>query len=392
MPSPAERRAAVALLAVVPIRIGLDLLATVPVSPSLPQLGTAALAALLAALVAARWRTVARHPLRGPLVAITLAAAWGAARAASPFDAARYGLHLVLPALWVAALGAWPVAAAPLPTPWLAAALAVAATSLVALAAGQPAHHVLHGWPRLHGLYADLHPHAAAMATFAATALPLAAVARQRAPAALAVAASVCVAATWVRGAWLWVGLALAVAFALRRRWAALAALAAAASAALAVPALRHRFADLGAVVSATPPPEGWGALGSWRVRIWGDVLRHWAEGGPLDLLLGRGLGGHYGLHRHLEPHSDLLAVATQVGLLGLGAWLWLQGALLVGAVRRAPHDDRALAAAAALSGALAVAVVSNDYALRPTPVLWITGLAALASAGRSGSPAPSPG
>jgi hypothetical protein len=377
----AERWVGPALLAVVPARIALDLVASV--CPPLPQLGTAAIAALLAVAVAARWREALIHPWRAPIAALAVAVAIGALRAPTPYDAARYGLHLALPSLWILALGAWPIVggairAAPLPAPWTAAAALAALASLALLASGQPADHVLHGWPRLHGPYANLHSHAAAMATFAATALPLAA--RSRSAALLGVAATVCVGATWVRGAWLWVTIAVAVALAVRRRWALLGALAAATAAAALGP-LSPRLADLGALLTATPPAGGWGALGSWRVRIWGDVVTGWVSGGPVDVLLGRGLGDHYGLHRHLEPHSDALSIAVQLGLVGLVAWLALHAIVLLALARRARADDRALAALAGLSGALCVALVSNDYAFRPTATLWLMGLAALAAA-----------
>lgn len=388
MPSRFEHRVPAALIAVVPVRIALDLTAALPASPPLTHVGTAAIAALLCAAVAARWRAALADPWRWPLLALTLAVGVGALRAATPLDAARYGLHLALPVLWILALRAWPLHAAPQPLPWTLAAGAVAAGSLALLVAGQPADHVLHGWPRLHGPYATLHAHASAMAAFASTSLALAATTRSRSATALGLAAAICVGATFVRGAWLWVAIAVAVALAVRRRWLPLGIFALAGAAAALGP-LRARLDDLGAILSATPPPGGWGALGSWRVRIWGDVLRRWVDGGPADVVLGRGLGGHYGLHRHLEPHSDLLAIAVQIGLIGLAAWLAVHAVLLRALLRRASTDDRALAAFAGLCGALTTAVVSNDYAFRPTAALWLTGMAALAVPPRRASTPP---
>ncbi|MEQ1505905.1 MAG: hypothetical protein ABMB14_26960, partial [Myxococcota bacterium] len=220
-----ERLGTAVVVAVVPARIALDAGWRWTVGPvSVPQFGQALIAAVLVAAVALRWRSALHHPWRAPLTLWAAAVGIGALRAVTPFDAARYGLHLVSPALWLLALHAWPVPRAEVPRAWIAAAGLAATASLGYLVAGQPADHVLHGWPRLVGGYGNLHGHAAAMAAFAAALWPMVAVAawsstapapsrterlRLALAATVAAAATACVAATWVRAAWLWIGLAL---------------------------------------------------------------------------------------------------------------------------------------------------------------------------------------
>jgi hypothetical protein len=171
-------------------------------------------------------------------------------------------------------------------------------------------------------------------------------------------------------------GIAVAVGLG-RRRSSALWVLAALGSIA-AVGALRSRFADVLAVLTWTPPEGGWEALGSFRVAIWTDAVTGWVAQGPIVVILGRGLGGQMGLHRHLDPHSELLSLLFQVGVAGtlvyLGLLGWLARALLRSEHRHAPL------ALGLLVGAAVVGLVGNDVLLRPTVVWWISGAAALAT------------
>jgi hypothetical protein len=370
----------------VPARLLLDLTWWASIGPlSVPQLGSVAIAGGLAWVVARGWASARTHPLAIPLALFTGTLVLGALRA-TPWDAARYGLHLFTPVLWLLALHARPVGEVPKAW-WWAAAIPVA-LSLGALLAGQPADHVLHDWPRLIGAYGNLHTHAAVMAAVAATALPWAALTRERLPALVGAGALACLALTWVRGGWLWVGLAIVLVLLARRRVGGAAVAIGVAGALVAgVGVVRERWSDLVAIATGTPPPGGWGALGSWRVRIWTEAWTAWGSGSWADVLLGRGLGGQYGLYRYLDPHSDWLSLLFQLGPLGVVAW----GAVVVGALRilwrSSAEDPRAAVAFGVLGASIAVAAVGNDFATRPTAVLWTFGWVGLALTGSSPPP-----
>jgi hypothetical protein len=367
-------RATLFCLAVLPLRIGLDLLWWVELGPfSLPQLGSGLLGLGLLGVVLSRFRRLG--PWAGLLLAWLLVLGLGALRAEGLLVALRYGLQLAIPALWVAALASddeldWPVA-------WTWAPALPVACSLGLLLAGQPNDHVLHGWPRLIGAYGNLHTHAASMAVFLATLAPLAWLQRSSGTGALAGGACLCLLATWVRGSWLWAALSLS--WWLLTRWRALSW-----GLLLAVPvglyAARERWTDLWALLTLTPPEGGWEALGSWRIRIWTDSLAQFLAGPSGDLWLGRGLGGHFGLHRHLEPHSDWLSLLYQLGPAGLLLWLGANVALLW-ALRRSHHPLAPLAFGL-LGSALLVALVTNDLLFRPTPLWWTYGVVGFALSG----------
>lgn len=373
-----ERVAVGILVAVVPVRIALDLLWAVDTAGvSLAEAAGAVLALVPAALAALRWRAAASHPLRWPMAAFAACVVLGAARAGSAADAARYGLHLLMPVGWLLALHAW-WGDRGVPRVWGVAAAVPVGLSLVALATGQPAEHVLHGWPRLLGPYGNLHTAAATMAVVTASAGILAVARRDVRDAALALTAGFCALLTWVRGAFLWIAVAWGLALLQARRVGAAAGLALVGLAALVA---SGRGADLASVLTLTPPPGGWDALGSWRIRIWSGSLRAFL-GGPADeIWLGRGLGGQYGLHRHLDPHSDVLSLLYQLGPIGLLAWLaWVGGALVLLARRR---DPVAAAAFGVLGGALAVSLVGNDFLLRASAATWTWGLVGIALSSR---------
>lgn len=372
------RAARIVLVGAVPARVLLDLCwgVTLPGGVSAGQVGGAVLVLLAASLAATRARSWLHTPGVAWWLAWVAVVGVGAARAPGLEEAASYGLQLLTPVAVLAAWAAWPGAGG-IPSWWTRVAWVPAALSLGALVAGQPAEHVLHGWPRLLGAYGNLHGHAAAMALFATTGAALALRGVRRAEhAALALATGACLWLTWVRAELLFVPLALAVTLAGRRRAAWVAAGALLVPAALV--ALWARMGDVVAVLTLTPPAGGWGALGSFRGAIWVDATARWWAEGPVSVLLGRGLGGQYGLHRHLDPHSELLALLFQVGVLGtlvhagavvtLGRRLW-----------RSEHADAPLALGLLAAAAL-VGLVGNDVLLRPTVVWWITSIAAIAT------------
>jgi hypothetical protein len=369
---PRDSRVTALCLAVLPARVALDLLWWCEVGPlSLPQLGSALIGLGLLGVVLSRWRGLGGWGVL--LGAWLLVLLLGALRADSALEALRYGLQLAIPALWVAALASddeldWPAA-------WTWAPLLPVACSIGLLLAGQPYEHVLHGWPRLLGAYGNLHTHAASMAVFSATLAPLAVLRRSWGTGLLAAGASVCLLATWVRGSLAWAVLALVLAQRGRGRGLLLLGLAA-----VGLVALRERWTDLWALLTLTPPEGGWGALGSWRIRIWTESLTGFLAGPPAEIWLGRGLGGHFGLHRHLEPHSDWLSLLYQLGPGGLLLWLGANVALLR-ALLRSRHPVAPIAFGL-LGSAILTALVTNDLLFRPTPLWWTYGVAGLALSG----------
>jgi hypothetical protein len=93
-------------------------------------------------------------------------------------------------------------------------------------------------------------------------------------------------------------------------------------------------------------------------------------------VVLGRGLGGQWGLHRHLDPHGDWLSLWFQLGLLGPVGWL----AAGVGAARAAGAGPaRGLVLAVMVLG-----LVGNDVLYRPSLLWWVAGAAGLAAGRRA--------
>jgi len=369
------------LTLLVPLRIALDLSWGVDVGAlSFPQLGHAAIGIALAALVAMRCRSLRGWPLFGPAALLGVALCVGIARAGSLFDAARYGLLLASPVAFLAALHLW-WDDRPAPPAWTWTAAAPIAWSLVALIAGQPAGHVVNDVPRLVGGYSNPHTHAITLAVAAVAGVGFA----RRAPIAWIVVAGagICVLAGFVRSAYLLLLVALVAGAVLERRPGRALGIVVGLGAILALAGSLHdRWADLGAILSGTPPADGWRALGSSRVHIWSASLAAFFGGAPADVWLGRGLGGHFGLHRHLDPHSDVLAVLFQLGPLGVIAYGWLIARALVELIRTRTVDA---AHAAGLLLALVVAgTVSNDGLSRATAALWTAGLAGIAARGRA--------
>ncbi len=398
-----------ALLALcVPIRIALDWLWPLPgVGPiSVSAAITGGMTLGFGGLVALRWRTVATHPLRVPLALFAGALVVGLLRADRLDSGVAYALHLGAPGVWLLALHAWWTPGRPQPAHWIGIGVVPVIAGLALWVAGQPSDHVVNGWPRLLGLYSDMHPHAVVMAMLVVgaggSALAEAEPWRRAGWSALAVGASLCLLATWVRTPLLMAAVGTLAWLAARGHYRALGVFAASALAAVVtVPALRRRFSDVVSVLSGAPPEGGWGAIGSWRGRIWADSAQTWWEGGVVDVLVGRGLGEHVGLHRHLDPHSEWLSLLAQVGVIGFVAWQVWMGAALVTLWRRRTSPEASLAFAWLLSAWL-TAALSNDWIVRTSAVWLAWGAAGIAlhrpvpaisrgrpscQAGRSGAP-----
>jgi hypothetical protein len=373
---PAGRDARVAVaarwlaLGLVPARLCLDAAWAVELRPGLTlgqALGSAlALAAL--AVAAADVRALP-PPARWVLGVVGGAVIVGAARAPSLSVAVSNALHLLAPfAVWAVARAAAEPAVVSV---WRRVAWLPVGVSLAAWAAGQRGEVVLQGWPRLVGWYANVHSHAAAMAVIGASAGLAALASGRRRELPLAVASLACLALTFVRGGVLFVVVAL-LAGAPRSRWVRVGA-AALVVGSLAVVA--DRWADLWSLATLEPPAAGWGALGSHRGRIWAESVAAFLSEPVGVQLLGRGLGGQYGLHRHLDPHNELLSLWFQLGPLGPVAWC----AALV-AAWRAARGEGAGEARGLLAGAAVLALVGNDVLYRPTLAWWVAGAAGLAA------------
>ena len=275
--------------------------------------------------------------------------------------------------------------------------LAIAATvplawNLAAWLSGQPAANVLNDYPRLLGGYASPHAHAVAMAVFVSIGLLWAEGGRGRERgigAALLVAAATCLLLTWVRTALLMVSVQAAVYLWLRgrRRWVLLGS-APALVLALSIPGVADRFSDIGRVLSGTAPPDGWSAIGSFRIGIWADMLTAFVEHGVAAWGVGLGLGEHHSLHRGLDPHNDVLTLLFQAGVLAPVLWYAVLGR--AGWASRpigdAVRGDAFRAHAVAWAVAVAVcAPLSNDVLSRVTLGWWV--FAALGAASGKDEP-----
>ncbi|MEQ1572067.1 MAG: hypothetical protein ABMA64_40945, partial [Myxococcota bacterium] len=122
---------------------------------------------------------------------------------------------------------------------------------------------------------------------------------------------------------------------------------------------------------------------------IWTESIAAYLAGPPADVWLGRGLGGQFGLHRHLDPHSDWLSLLAQLGPLGLSAWLWWMGRALVD-LYRGRHRVLDAVAFGVLAANVAVAAIGNDGPTRLTATGWTIWLATIAVTSRT-APPPSP-
>ena len=360
-------RLPVLLGALVAVRLLLDL-AWVPLP--LGQVATVLLGVVAGVVALAPTGPAWQHPLRMPVMLLGGWSVLVGIRGLDP-EALRHGLHLWLPLLWLLAA---PRADPRWPRGLLVAGLVPIAASLVHLALGQPAEHVLHDLPRLHGAYRNLHGHAVAMAALVVVGgwTALEDQGRWRLlGAVVAGLAGVCLAATWVRTLLVFVVLALGTVMVLGRWWRTLGGGAALGLGGLALsPGWQGRFADVARVLSGTPPPEGWGAVGSWRGRIWVESWQGWLDGPAHTWFIGRGLGGHVGLHRHLDPHHEYLSLLFQLGPVGLLAWLGLAVGALVLCVRARSPAGRL--GAGLLVAVLLTNALSNEWLTRAT-LQWVT-------------------
>jgi len=316
-----------------------------------------------AAFVAVGWRRWATHPLRWPLLAFGAWCGVGLVRGGD-VEALRFAAHLLVPLAWLVASEEaderWPR--------WLlVAGLVPVLGSLVALGMGQPEEHVLHEVPRLHGAFRNLHGHAVAMALLACVGLWEASRAGgQRALGAIVGGlAGVCLLFTYVRTLWLFVGIVAVVLLVLGRRWAVLGAGGLGAVGLVAASSrVRERFADIVSVLTLQAPDEGWGAIGSWRFRIWAESVEGFAEGPWWQWLVGRGLGEHVGLHKHLDPHNEWLSIVFQLGGVGLVLWGWLMGAAALACWRA---GERGRLGLALLVAVVLTCGISNEWLTRAT-------------------------
>jgi O-antigen ligase len=186
---------------------------------------------------------------------------------------------------------------------------------------------------------------------------------------ATALLAAAALALTYVRSAWLGLGVAVLCLSGLTRRWALLLGLLAAAVLAVVVPSPLQRRAV--SIVDPTDPSA------TERIYFW-QAGRRMILDAPL---LGLGPGGvkrHYPAYKdpaarrpgtgHL--HNNLIQVAAERGLLGLGAWLAIWIAFFVRAGRiyaalpAARAEDRALVAGslAAVSGFLVAGLFEYNF------------------------------
>lgn len=364
-----QRVCAGVLGAVLWLRVGVDLVAEVPLGPlSLGRwMGLMTAAALLITFVALGLRDPRQRALspslRVALGVFAVGVALAAIRASSPLASLRFVALALTP--WLCfAVGRGSAGARDVDG-WARGLLVVAAVPLGADAWAwwMDEWQVVNGIPRLVGAYSDPHPHATALWVFSTAACWTAL--RERGPwrwGALVVLgmSGVALALTWVRTVQLMAVIAVAGWAIHQRRWAPLVALGVAAAVALGVsPTLRGRFADALLPVQVLMGEGDLQAFGSHRGHIWSDVVAGMIERGPLAWLGGLGAGFERTLHRNLDPHSDLLSLWVQGGLAALLGWV---AAVVATAVRAGPKGSVERSFAVALmASTLVAAAASND-------------------------------
>ncbi len=348
----------------------------------LNRLGTAASLVVLAS-VSLRYRTRPPADLLLPAVTFLLTVMLAALHPSSMAAASRHGLLLAAPVLVGWATWCSNLSVEQLLRAACLGALLPVATSLVALGLGQQHDLVSHGYARLTGLYAN--HHTLGLTAGLTVILAVAASTRARGAArvllgALAVGAAVVAVATWVRTVLVLWGVTAVSWALLTRQWRPLLAGSSLFGLVVMVsPSAHERVGDMLAVLTLTPPEQGWTAVGSWRGAIWRDSLTAFQARGPLLWLTGLGLGGHLELwSKPLDPHSEPLTLWFQLGVIGPLSWL-LMHAAAARRVWRAAEPDRSLVLAL-LAGALATCLVSNTFVARPTLGWWLWALAAAAA------------
>lgn len=247
----------------------------------------------------------------------------------------------------------------------------------VAMAVAGHGTVVLHGWPRLVGPYGNLHTHAAVMAVLAPSAAVWAMTGRSPGRRGLgmlvAAGATLALGATFVRTAWLWAGITAVTALLAAQRWRAAVGVGLVGGIGTLV---SGRFGTLLAALGGRPPAGGWDQLGSSRVEIWRHAVADAVASSPEVGWGGRGLGGHLDVYRHFDPHSEVLALGLQLGLVGLLIAVAFWGALGVALWRRLDPTNPWTALALGLwVGVSVTAPWSNDFVTRTTAAWWCWGL-----------------
>lgn len=246
--------------------------------------------------------------------------------------------------------------------------------ALWGLAAGQPATFILNGYPRLLGAYANPHGHALMLVLWASVGV-LWVDRRQGGEwlgAIVAFVAVVLLTFTWVRTAMLMLAIQGTVFFLLRGRRAPLIVGMVLLALTFGLSSgLQERFSDVFAVLSGQAPDAGWGAIGSHRVDIWREILTSFLALGWSAKLLGLGLGAHHGFHKALDPHSEVLALWIQLGVLGPVAW-WGGLFRFAWQLRRRSEDPLRCFALSWLVSILITAPISNEVLNRVTFAWWI--------------------
>jgi len=375
-------------------RVALDVLWFVP------GLGPLATGALLGGLFGRALTNIMAAPVRGPIgpigwIGLSFGAWVALAVLRDPGSgwAWVYAGHYVGPLIVAAAV--WVERPSPrgLFGPALLAWLGVLGLGLLQGSAGVV---VLHGWPRLVGAHGNLHTLAAGLAVLTPLAATLAATATSRRERrlgwAIAILAGTALGLTFVRTAWIWASVTGVVSLvALRRLRAAGGFVGLGTMLALA----SGRFSTLLRAAAGEAPEGGWGKLGSSRIEIWQHAVQDFVAADLVTWGFGAGLGGHLGVYRHFDPHSEVLALVWQLGLPGLGLVVALWGAIGLELARRAYRQPTPWAALALglWAGAMVTAPLSNDLVTRTTAswMTWACWAVALAGAPATARTPPPP-
>ncbi len=177
-----------------------------------------------------------------------------------------------------------------------------------------------------------------------------------------------------------------------QRRWDLLGAVVAAGVVVvLSSETLTQRFVDLLLLLDVGNVAVDRSRLGSGRMGIWTVSMQQYFQRPVMDLVLGAGLGGHWEMVQSyvdqfrssrggtLGPHNDYLSLLYQLGPLSVLGYLWMQGSVLVYAMRlRRLTTDPFIRTFSSMAAALSCLVfvtnfVSNSFVERVTPamILW---------------------
>lgn len=341
-------RPAQALLGIFALRVIIDLLWQFGGSGPLNLLeafggGVAALAAVLFYL---ELRRVERQPGFLPLVIYITVLVLAALRSFNIRDAAEILAKFISPLLLMF-LVSMQMNTAALRRRFLLLVTAAGTVSLALscyhLATGQRFKFFLQGYYRLHGGYNNLHNHALFL-LFLNTLLFLWFMTSQRRwqralALGLQAAALLCLYFTFVRTAMTGFAVFVALYLALERRWNLLFGAFLAAVLLLATnTSLQDRFYDVVVLFSEDSGFGGKRTVGSGRIGIWSTSVAEYFRQGPVDVVLGKGLGGHYTLtdayadlyrstkkSEDLDPHNDYLSLLFQLGPIAVVSYVALQ-------------------------------------------------------------------